>query len=139
MPEFVLKPDIEKMYRQISVHKQRKFQQIFWRDSPEDPVAIYDLSTVTYGVDPFVCQALRCMQYLAVLEASSFLNAPKIIKENMNVHDFLFGSHSVESAVTLAHNFQQLLMAGGVPVRKRAAISSVYFERHAYEVEYLRS
>lgn len=42
--------DIEKMYRQIWVHKtDRKFQKILWRDNPTDPIKIFELKTVTYG------------------------------------------------------------------------------------------
>ena len=51
MHEFVFTADIEKMYRQISIcAEHRKFQRILWRDSLDDPVSIYDLNTVTYGV-----------------------------------------------------------------------------------------
>ena len=74
-----------------------------------------------YGVGPSAYQALRCLQQLAFLEESSYPDAQKLVKENMYVDDVLLGSHSIESAVTLAHKFQRFLMAGGFPLRKWAA------------------
>ncbi|GFT78655.1 integrase catalytic domain-containing protein [Trichonephila clavipes] len=42
--------DIAKMYRQILISQDDVcFQQIFWRKSPERPLGIFKLNTVTYG------------------------------------------------------------------------------------------
>jgi len=58
----VMTADIQKMYRQIEVDKRdRDFQRILWRFSPDDQIQEYQLNTVTYGqscvflaYDPFV-------------------------------------------------------------------------------------
>ena len=100
MPEFIFTADIEKTYRQISVHEDhRKYQLILWRETQDGPISIYNLNTETYGVGPPAYQALRCIQQLAVLEASRFVYAQKMIKENMYVDDVFLGSHSAESAI----------------------------------------
>ncbi|XP_022907542.1 uncharacterized protein [Onthophagus taurus] len=43
--------DLEKMYRQIRVHPDDcSCQRILWREDPSNPIQIYQLSTVTYGL-----------------------------------------------------------------------------------------
>jgi len=55
--KFVLISDIEKMYRQITVHQDdRNLQRILWRDKQE--IKEYRLNTVTYG--------LACAPFLAI-------------------------------------------------------------------------
>lgn len=104
------------MYRQISiVPDQRKYQRILWRNSPEDPIAIYDLNTVTYGVGPSAYQAIRYLRQLAVLEFRRFPLAKKFVEENMYVDDILLGSHFVDSAVDLTGEIQEFFMLGGFP------------------------
>lgn len=47
---FVMKADVEKMFRQIIVHPDdRNLQQIVWRRNECEPLKIYRLNTVTYG------------------------------------------------------------------------------------------
>lgn len=47
--------DIEKMYRQIFLRQnERKYQHIFWRSSPGEPVTEYELNTVTYDLLHFL-------------------------------------------------------------------------------------
>jgi len=42
--------DITIMYRQVVLDEaHRKFQLIIWRETPQDPLQIYRLNTVTYG------------------------------------------------------------------------------------------
>jgi hypothetical protein len=47
---FVIKTDIEKMYRQVLIEdNQKQYQKIFWRSDVSQPVKVYKLNTVTYG------------------------------------------------------------------------------------------
>lgn len=49
MQKCILTPDIVKMYRQILIRPEdRKFQHIFWSDSPEVELQEFQLSTITY-------------------------------------------------------------------------------------------
>ncbi|XP_071052914.1 uncharacterized protein [Onthophagus taurus] len=64
--QFVFTADIEKMYRQIIVHpNDRKFQQILWRDCENQPLSVYQLATVTYGLACAPYLAIRCLKELS--------------------------------------------------------------------------
>ncbi|XP_036340744.1 uncharacterized protein LOC118750117 [Rhagoletis pomonella] len=50
MFKYVFNGDVEKMYRQILVHKNdQDFQRIIFRNSPSSPIRDYKLKTVTFG------------------------------------------------------------------------------------------
>ncbi|XP_055528038.1 uncharacterized protein LOC129720575 [Wyeomyia smithii] len=58
--------DIAKMYRQVLVHPDdTSLQRILWRFSADDPIQIYELLTVTYGLTPSSFLATRTLQQLA--------------------------------------------------------------------------
>ena len=58
--------DIKKMFRQILVDKRhRKWQQILWRDSPNKPLQVYELKTVTYGMACSPFNAIRALRQCA--------------------------------------------------------------------------
>ncbi|XP_055523068.1 uncharacterized protein LOC129717237 [Wyeomyia smithii] len=51
MPRYTVTADAEKMFRQTWVHPHDvQFQQILWRKDPSEPVRIFQLKTVTYGL-----------------------------------------------------------------------------------------
>ncbi|XP_065204092.1 uncharacterized protein LOC135834183 [Planococcus citri] len=51
--KFVFTADIAKMYRAIWMHlEDRKYQSIFWRESPNHKIEENILNTVTYGTGP---------------------------------------------------------------------------------------
>ncbi|XP_076549177.1 uncharacterized protein LOC143306596 [Osmia lignaria lignaria] len=55
----VFSPDVEKMYRQIRVAGEDcDFQRIVWRDTPDESLKTYRLTTVTYG--------MACAPYLTI-------------------------------------------------------------------------
>ena len=123
--EYAYTAEIAKMYRQIIIHSgDRKFQRILWRSSPSDPLLIYDLNTVTYGVASSAYQAIRSLNQLVLEESCKFPTASRIVLENMYVDDVLFGADTKEEAIALSQDLIQLLKAGGFPLRKWIANDS---------------
>ncbi|XP_058816642.1 uncharacterized protein LOC131679910 [Topomyia yanbarensis] len=58
--------DIEKMYRQVSIHPDdRPLQRVLWRFSQDEPIAKYELTTVTYELAPSSFLATRTLKQLA--------------------------------------------------------------------------
>ena len=54
--KFSITADVTIMYRQVRVHKDDCiFQLILWRETPELPIQVYELNTVTYGTAPYAC------------------------------------------------------------------------------------
>ena len=119
---YVYSADIQKMYRQVNMKKDHhRFQRILWRFSEEDPISIFNLNTVTYGVSPSAYQALRCLRQLSIDEAKNFPSVANFTAENMYVDDAFFGADTIQEAVSIAEQFCNFLMAGGFPLRKWAA------------------
>ena len=126
--KFAYVADITKMYRQIFIHpSDRKFQKILWRSNPNDPLLLYELNTVTYGIASSAFQAIRSLKQLALEEADAFPKASKVILDNMYVDDSLFGADTMTEAISLAQSFSELLKAGEFPLRKWIANTPLFF------------
>ncbi|KAI8433726.1 hypothetical protein MSG28_015714 [Choristoneura fumiferana] len=64
--KFVACADVEKMFRQVLIQPdQRSLQLIFWRETPADPLHVYQLNTVTYGTASAPYLSMRCVRQLA--------------------------------------------------------------------------
>ncbi|GFW73669.1 integrase catalytic domain-containing protein [Trichonephila clavipes] len=111
--------DIAKMYRQILISQDDAcFQQIFWRKSPEEPLVIFKLNTVTYGTSCAPFLAIRTLKQLCEDEKHRFPQAAKLAKDHFYVDDLLAGADSLDSARKIVHELQNLMSAGGFELRK---------------------
>jgi len=91
--------DVTKMYRQVLVDQSfRKYQYIFWRDSPDAELQTIQLNTVTYGtaVEPYL--AVRSLQYLADKYKEEFPTDASVIKSSLYVDDLLCGADDIHTA-----------------------------------------
>ncbi|XP_036322007.1 uncharacterized protein LOC118736008 [Rhagoletis pomonella] len=60
--KYVLIADIAKIYRRVPVNNaDAPWQCILWRDSPQAPVKMYQLQTVTYGTSCAPYLATKCL------------------------------------------------------------------------------
>ncbi|XP_065089796.1 uncharacterized protein LOC135710986 [Ochlerotatus camptorhynchus] len=111
--------DIAKMYRQVLLHPDDTlFQRILWRFSQSDPIEIFELMKVTYGLSPSSFLATRTLQQLANDEGSIYpLAGPNLVK-NFYVDDFIGGAQTIEDAVQLRTELSELLKKGGFELRK---------------------
>ncbi|XP_065075623.1 uncharacterized protein LOC135699304 [Ochlerotatus camptorhynchus] len=76
---FVVTADIEKMFRQILVHLlDQSLQRILWRDDPELRLKVYQLLTITYGLNNSPFLATRVLQQLSTDEEQRFPHAARI-------------------------------------------------------------
>ena len=106
------------MYRQVRIHQDdRKLRRILWRRSVEEPLRIYELSTVTYGTASAPYLATRCLQQLAEDESKDFSLASEALANNFYVYDALRGANTIEDALELQQELIALLGRGGLPLR----------------------
>ena len=60
------------MYRQILIQPEdRIFQRMLWRENTHDPVSIFEISMVTYGVTSSAYQAIRVLIQLSKDESDT--------------------------------------------------------------------
>lgn len=111
--------DIEKMYRQILVHKDdQKYQKILWRDNPHQPIKTYQLNTVTYGHSCAPHCAIRTLIQCAEDHQAEFPEAAKTIKECFYVDDLLAGAHNEQGAQEIKNQVTNLLERGKLHITK---------------------
>ncbi|XP_063911207.1 uncharacterized protein LOC135128239 [Zophobas morio] len=119
---FAFTADICKMYRQILIHPEdRRYQRILWRDDPTQPMQVYELNTVTYGMLSAPYAAIKCLRLLADQVESTFPKAAEIIKDNFYVDDVLCGSSTVGETMELRDQLTQVLSQGRFTLAKWAS------------------
>ncbi|XP_036140647.1 uncharacterized protein LOC118644911 [Monomorium pharaonis] len=116
--QFVFTSDIEKMYRQIKVHKDDwDFQRILWIDK-NNKLITFQLSTVTYGLACAPFLALRTIEQLVKDDGTKFPLAIPSLTKGRYVDDIFGGADSIEQAQEIVKQLNQLCTAGGFPLQK---------------------
>ena len=88
MHKYVLKTDVEKMYRHIWVNKEdRNLQLIMWRENNNQPIKVYQLNTVTYGTKAAPYLAMRCLIQLADEHKRQFSYGASSLRKDFYVDD----------------------------------------------------
>jgi len=83
-----LTADIEKMYRQINLAKEdRLYHTILWRDSEDQLIQEFQMTTVTYGTTSAPYLAIRTLQRLAADEEKNHPQSATILRRNFYVDD----------------------------------------------------
>ncbi|MDD9341209.1 MAG: A17 family peptidase, partial [Providencia heimbachae] len=126
---FVFIADIIKMYRQILVtDKHQDFQRILWRDSPNENIKCYKLTTVTYGTSCAPYLAIRCLNKLAEDGDVTHPQAAKIILSDCYVDDVITGADTIDECAALQKELINLLQTGGFKLHKWSSNCSKLLE-----------
>ncbi|XP_052749335.1 uncharacterized protein LOC113519502 [Galleria mellonella] len=117
--KYVFTTDIRMMFRQILINpKDRPYQLIFWRESPDMPLQLYQLNTVTYGMKSSPYLAIRTLRQLAEDEESRFPAAARLLRTSVYMDDILGGADTLEEAQNLKRDLTGLLKLGGFDLSK---------------------
>lgn len=123
--KFCFAADIKQMFRMIDIQEcDRDYQRILWRDSPDEEIRHYRLTTVTYGTTSAPYLAIRTLLQLSEDESERFPLASEALKTCFYVDDCMAGSNTIDGAKRLAEELNQLLTAGGFRLRKWATNES---------------
>ncbi|XP_052738126.1 uncharacterized protein LOC128198186 [Bicyclus anynana] len=115
--KLVVSADIEKMYRTIYIEpNQRSLQQIIYRFHSHEPLQTYTLNTVTYGTASAPYLATKCLVSLA--DECKNVKVQHAIKHDFYVDDFLTGSDSIESLITVCKGVKDTLSSAKMNLRK---------------------
>lgn len=115
----VFTSDIEKMYRQILVDiRDQQYQRILWRNTPDEEIKEYQLTTVTYGTTSAPFLAIRTLQQLAKDTSEEFPMVQRIIMKDTYVDDIVSGGDSLEEAIQISTQLIEALKTGGFTLRK---------------------
>lgn len=114
-----LTADVEKMYRQIEVHPDdRKYQKVFWRESPDEQLLTYELNTITYGQAAAPFCAVRALQQCALDYQEEYPLGAKQALESFYMDDYLGGADNSAEAKEIKFQLETLLKHGGFKLSK---------------------
>lgn len=124
--KYIMTADIVKMYRQILIRSEdRKFQHIFWRDTPEDELQEFQLCTITYGINCAPYLAIRCLHELDVQDGDHFPLAKNILTQAAYVDDIVFGADTEEQLLQRKQDIIGLLRSGACELSKWTSNSTI--------------
>ncbi|XP_062538699.1 uncharacterized protein LOC134206974 [Armigeres subalbatus] len=110
--------DVEKMYLQVLVHHEdRSLMRFVYRFSTSDPISTYEFQQVTFGLSSSSFLAIITLRQLAFDEGAALQQAKTALEEDF-YDDYIGGADSVETAIQLRKDLQQLLAKGGFRLRK---------------------
>lgn len=116
---YVIGSDIKMMYRQIIVHPHdRQYQQIVWRNNEQQPIKIYELNRVTFGITCSPYLATRCLVELAHNYEKTNSKVSNILLDSFYVDDFLASFNSLSEVSDLIIELYNLLTSAGFELRK---------------------
>ncbi|XP_039441435.1 uncharacterized protein LOC120422127 [Culex pipiens pallens] len=101
--------------------EDRPLQSIKWRFGPDEEVASYELSTVTYGTKPAPFLATRTLKQLATDERERFPLAAESVDDDIYMDDVICGAADLDTAI----NFQIPELKSNQPLTKRIVTSIV--------------
>ncbi|XP_055627216.1 uncharacterized protein LOC129769151 [Toxorhynchites rutilus septentrionalis] len=117
--QYALIADIAKMYRMIRVQpNDRHLQRILWRDSSDQPISSFELTTVTYGTASAPYLATKCLQKLADYGQQTHSLAASVIRNNFYVDDLLLSIGSIDQGRELIREIIELMESAGFSLRK---------------------
>ena len=108
-----LTTDVSKMYRAIElVPEDRDLHRFVWRQTTDQPIQDFRMTRVTFGISASSFIANMCVKQNALDFSLQYPQAVSAI-ENSYVDDGLTGADSIEDAILLHKQFQELFARGG--------------------------
>ncbi|XP_062542110.1 uncharacterized protein LOC134210107 [Armigeres subalbatus] len=92
--------------------------KIVWRDSKEEPIKIFELTTVTYGTASAPYLATRCLKKLGEDCATTHPVASDVILHDFYVDDMLSGADNIKEAKLLVKQVEEVTNSAGFILRK---------------------
>lgn len=114
-----LTADVSKMYRAIElIASDRDFHRFVWRSQPDQTIVDYRMTRATFGVSASCFAANMAVKHNAVQLAHKYPQAAEAVRDSFYVDDGLMGADSIDSAIALQRQLQDLFTHGGFLLRK---------------------
>ena len=107
------------MYRSVRLHPQdRNLHRFLCREEPNQPLADYRMTRVTFGVTASPYLAIQTLQQLAQDFQTHHPLAAHVVLSSFYVDDLLTGAETPAQAIELFHSLRTLLSKGDFDLRK---------------------
>lgn len=98
--------------------EHQDLQRILCRESEDEPIREYRLTTVTYGTASAPFLAVRSLNECTILAAAEFPASSNAILRDMYVEDLITGADTERDAIGLQQKISNILRRGGMDLRK---------------------
>lgn len=120
--KYVFICDVEKMYRQIKMHKKDwDFQRFVWRENEQDDMQDYCLTTDTFGAASAPFTAIRTLKQIAIDNKQSHPVVAEILEDECYMDDIHYGNNTIEQVVAGRDELRTVLKSAGFELRKWSA------------------
>ncbi|KAK9709086.1 hypothetical protein QE152_g26833 [Popillia japonica] len=110
------------MYRQVRIHETcMPYRRILWRESNEDAVQTYELTTVTYETASASYLAIKALQQTTIATKVLQPFGAEIILREFYVDDLLTGTNCKTEAQRIITEVTNILGKGKFEFRKWAS------------------
>ena len=114
MHRVALTADISKMYRAIELTpSDRDFHRFLWRSDQSQVIQDYRMTRVTFGVSASCFAANMSVKHNASELADRYPQTANAVSTSFYVDDCLTGADSIESAIALQRELQDMFTCGG--------------------------
>ncbi|XP_037959088.1 uncharacterized protein LOC119688482 [Teleopsis dalmanni] len=116
---YALTADISKMYRQFVIDpRDRNFQLVIWRNTVNEPLQLFQLNTVTYGMSAAPFLAIRSLTYLANAYQKEMPIGASVLSNDLYVDDLLTGADTVEELCIKVSQVTKIAANAGLQLAK---------------------
>ena len=114
-----LTTDVSRMYRAVLLPEgERDLHRFMWRSHPGETLRDYRMTRVTFGVSSSSFAANMSVKQTAIDHTQEYPLGASAVHESFYVDDGLVGANSLEEAVRLQEQLQELFARGGFLLRK---------------------
>lgn len=111
--------DIRQMYlRLIMNNNDLRFQRLLYRFNPDDPIQIFEITRVPFGLCCSPYLAVRSVRQLANDEGTRYPAAARVVDTDIYVDDLATSCSSVDRGVELSDQLIKMFAAGGFELVK---------------------
>nr|XP_049703740.1 uncharacterized protein LOC110383544 [Helicoverpa armigera] len=122
--------DIIKMYRMVKVaDEDTDFQRVVWRFDQSEPIQRYKLLRLTFGTACAPYLAVKVLHRLAELESEKYPLAARITKQCYYMDDLMTGSDTVNEAIKIYEEMNELMRNGGFELQKWSSNNDHFLEQ----------
>ncbi|XP_071509981.1 uncharacterized protein [Diadema antillarum] len=111
--------DIRKMFQAIKISPEdARFHRYVFRENPNQPIQVYELTTVTFGDRPSPTAAIVTLRHVIDRHAPDDEQLKKVVTDQFYMDDLSESVTNVEEAVNLKAKLVETLAKGKFDIRK---------------------
>lgn len=111
--------DIKKMFQAVKIRPEdARFHRFVFRENPDQPIRVYELTTVTFGDKPSPAAAIVTLRHVVGQHAPGDEGLKKVVTDQFYMDDLSESVKDVSDALELKSKLTKTLEGGNFNIRK---------------------